>query len=271
MKISAVILSFNSNRTLGRCLDQILGTLPEFGSESEVFVVDNGSTDGSVETIERLAKTHGELLKPILFSENTGTTFSRNAALKRAIGDYIIVLDSDAYVSNDSLKELINYLEKNPSTGLVTPRLIFEDGRFQLSVDKFPTIVRKFQRFFFLRKIESRSHSMETLIEPIDVDYAISAFWVIRRNAFERVGLFDEKIFYSPEDVDYCIRMWSAGYKITYVPNAKVIHDAQELSRGFKLSKFHFSHLKGLFYLFKKHKYIFGLSRLYKRIKRHKI
>ena len=78
---------------------------------------------------------------------------------------------------------------------------------------------------------------METLIEPIDVDYAISAFWVIRRNAFERVGLFDEKIFYSPEDVDYCIRMWSAGYKITYVPKAEVVHDAQELSRGFKLSK----------------------------------
>jgi GT2 family glycosyltransferase len=271
MKISAVILSFNSNRTLGRCIDQISSALLEFGLGSEVFVVDNGSTDGSIETIELLVKKHGKLLKPILFDKNTGTTFSRNAALKRATGDYIIVLDSDAYVSNDSLKILVDYLEENPDTGLVTPRLIFEDGRFQLSCDEFPTIVRKIQRFFFLRRIESRSHPMETLIEPTDVDYAISACWMIRRNAFERVGLFDEGIFYSPEDVDYCIRMWSAGYKVTYVPSAEVIHDAQELSRGFKLSKFHFSHLKGLFYLFNKHKYIFALSRLYDRINRHAI
>ena len=271
MNFSVVILSFNSNRTLGRCLEQTLNALLEFGSENEVFVVDNGSTDGSVEVIELLAKKHDKVLKPILFDENTGTTFSRNAALKRATGDYIIVLDSDAYLSNDSLKVLVNYLKENPSAGLVTPRLVFEDGRFQLSFDEFPTLVRKFQRFLFLRKIEARLHKMEKLVKPIDVDYAISACWMIRRDAFERVGLFDEGIFYSPEDVDYCIRMWSAGYKITYVPSAEIIHDAQELSRGFRLSIFHFSHLKGLFYLFKKHKYFFRLSGLYKRIKRNAI
>ena len=269
MKISAIILSFNSSRTLGRCLDQILSALLEFGSGNEVFVVDNGSTDGSIKTIELFKKKYDKALKPIFFDKNTGTTFSRNAAFKRVDSDYILVLDSDAYVSNDSLKALIDYLEKNPNTGMVVPRLIFEDGRFQLSCDVFPTIIRKIQRFFFLRKIEGESNPMETLVEPIDVDYAVSACWMIRRDAFERVGLLDEKIFYAPEDVDYCIRMWSAGYKITYLPSVEVIHDAQELSRGFKLSKFHFEHLKGLFYLFTKHKYMFRLGGLYKRTKRH--
>ena len=68
MKISAVILSFNSNRTLGRCLDQLAGALLEFGSENEIFVVDNGSTDGSVDTIKLSKKKYSSLINPILFS-----------------------------------------------------------------------------------------------------------------------------------------------------------------------------------------------------------
>ena len=102
------------------------------------------------------------------------------------------------------------------------------------------------------------------------VDYAISACWLLRKEIFFRVGLLDEKIFYSPEDVDYCIRVWKNGYQVHYVPQVSIVHDAQELSKpkGLFLNKFTFRHIKGLLYLFIKHKYVFSLEGLYKKINR---
>ena len=268
MHISAVILSYNSGKTLERCLNDLCSALATIGGESEVFVVDNGSSDRSREILDQQQEQFPGVIKPILFDENTGTTFSRNAALRKASGDYILVLDSDAYVDPDALERLTGYLDKNRDTGLAVPRLFWGSGRYQLSCDVFPTLLHKLRRFLFLRKMEAGDDSLSVANEPTHVDYAISACWMIRRDAFEKTGLFDEKIFYSPEDVDYCLRIWEAGYRITYVPDAEVVHDAQELSRGFRLSRFHLSHLKGLIYLQRKHRYFWGLNRLYRRIGR---
>jgi GT2 family glycosyltransferase len=104
--------------------------------------------------------------------------------------------------------------------------------------------------------------------QPREVDYAISAFWLMRREVFEKVGPLDERIFYSPEDVDYCLRVWQAGFGVRYEPAVHAVHDAQEISRGFKMAGFTLRHAKGLAYLFLKHRYAFGLSRLYRRLGR---
>jgi len=268
MLISTVILSYNSVKPIERCLDELIESLATFDCENEIFIVDNGSIDGSVELLTHYQERYPLLIKPIFFKENTGTTYSRNAALKKATGQYILVLDSDAYVNHKALNTLIEFIQQNPTTGLAVPRLFYNSGNFQLSCDVFPTLVHKLKRFLFLKKMEAKTHYLQEATKPVEVDYAISACWLISQKAFEKTGLFDEKIFYSPEDVDYCLRVWENGFKITYVPEAEVIHDAQELSRGFKLSMFHFSHLKGLFYLMNKHRYFWGLTRLYKRLNR---
>jgi GT2 family glycosyltransferase len=268
MYISVVILSYNSAKSLTRCLDDLRGCLTQIGRPFEVFIVDNGSRDASRDIIREQERRYDGALKPIYFEQNTGTTYSRNAALRKATGQYLLVLDSDAYVNAGALRLLIEYLDANPATGIAVPRLYYGSGRFQLSTDRFPTLVHKFKRFLFLRKMERNRNPTADATAPIDVDYAISACWLIRRDAFEATGLLDEKIFYSPEDVDYCLRVWAAGYRITYVPAAELVHDAQELSRGFRLSRFHFSHLKGVFYLQHKHRYYFGLRRLYRRLDR---
>jgi len=268
MFISTVILSYNSAKPIRRCLDELIQALSTFDCENEIFIVDNGSKDGSVELIEQYKTQHPDLIKPIFFKENTGTTYSRNAALKKATGEYVLVLDSDAYISNEAINTLTQYLKVNSNTGMAVPRLFYNSGNFQLSCDIFPTLIHKFKRFLFLKKMEEQPHELQSIDKPIDVDYAISACWMLSRAAVDKTGLFDEKIFYSPEDVDYCLRVWESGFKITYIPSAEVIHDAQELSRGFKLSKFHFSHLKGLFYLMNKHHYFWGLNNLYKRLNR---
>lgn len=268
MNISTVILSYNSAKTLDRCLRDLTHTLDSFDNENEIFVIDNGSADSSKAIINTYQERFPGLLKSIIFEENTGTTYSRNAALREASGEYILILDSDAYVNADALAALVQYLDQHPETGIAVPRLFWGSGKYQLSCDVFPTLIHKLRRFLFLRKMESNEDELQTTLVAVDVDYAISACWMIRRDAFLKAGLFDENIFYSPEDVDYCLRIWESGFKITYVPDAAVIHDAQELSRGFRLSRFHFSHLWGLLYLLRKYKYFWGLKRLYRRLNR---
>jgi GT2 family glycosyltransferase len=264
VKISAVILSFNSIKYIEKCLIELIKSFSAIDDKYEIFVVDNGSKDGSVEIINQYSNTYPGKIKGIFFNENTGTTFSRNTALKQSTGEYILILDSDAYVNESAVKCLMQHLNDQPKCGLAVPKLTYPDGRFQLSVDQFPTLIRKLQRFFFLKKIEDRSKYYEMKEGVSMVDYAISAFWLFRRDVLDKVGLLDENIFYSPEDVDYCIRIWKAGYRIDYVNSVSVIHDAQEISRakGIKINFFTLSHAKGLFYLYFKHKFLFSGTHL---------
>lgn len=266
MRISAVILSFNSARYLERCLGTLIAALGRHDEPDEIFVVENGSADGSADILRRFEAAHPGLVHGIYNAENRGTTQSRNQALRRATGRYVLVLDSDAYVPAGTLEPLIARLEADPAIGLIAPRLTYDDGRPQMSTDSFPTLTRKLQRFVALKRMEAKAPAPGD--GPVDVDYAISAFWLLPRAAVDKVGLLDEAIFYSPEDVDYCIRVWAAGYRIVYDPTVSAVHDAQELSRGGKLSGFLFRHVGGLFYLFRKHRYMFSRRGLARRLGR---
>jgi GT2 family glycosyltransferase len=236
------------------------------GLAGEVLVVENGSHDGSVAVLQALQAEFASSLRVFYQSENTGTTRSRNRALSTAKGKYILILDSDAYMNPGALRGLIDYLNGNVRAGLVAPRLTYPDGRFQLSVDAFPTILRKLKRLVSLRKIEQKAKA----VRAGSVDYAISACWLLKAETVAVTGLLDEKIFYSPEDVDYCIRIWRAGWQVHYLPSVSVVHDAQEISRpkGLGINKFTIRHAKGLAYLFCKHRYALSVRGLYRRIGR---
>ena len=266
LDVSVVILSFNSISYIEKCLKSLFVSFEECNLKGEINVVDNGSSDGSVNVLKNMQHQYPDQLSVIFQNSNTGTTKSRNRALKISNGEYIIILDSDAYMNSETLRNLIAYLSDNLNVGLVAPGLVYPDGRFQLSVDVFPTVVRKIKRYFFLRNFEQNLKCQTTGA----VDYAISACWVLRKEIIDIVGLLDEKIFYSPEDVDYCIRIWKSGYQVHYFPATSMVHDAQEISRpkGFSINKFTIRHVKGLVYLFAKHKYIFSLGGLYKKINR---
>jgi GT2 family glycosyltransferase len=160
---------------------------------------------------------------------------------------------------------LLKTLDSDATYGMVAPRLEYPDGRRQLSADCFPTVQHKLRRFAFLKQMERRlPASPDTGIRA--VDYAISAFWLMKREVLTTVGLLDERIFYSPEDVDYCIRVWKAGFQIMYDPSVRVVHDAREISRGLIPSKATFSHAAGLAYLFRKHGYVLTPRALYREI-----
>ncbi len=270
MEFSAIILTFNSEQYIEKCLRSLVSSFNAIDASYEVFVIDNGSMDKTRAFIRKVTDEMDANIQLIPFDYNTGTTFSRNQGLKRAVGKRIVILDSDAYVTPEVIKELGSYLDENIECGMVVPKLTYPDGRFQISTDHFPTLWHKIRRFFFLKKMEG-GESSEAL-EQSPVDYAISAFWMFTKNVLDDIGHLDEKIFYSPEDVDYCIRVWLSGKEIHYLPQYSMIHDAQEISRakGIKINKFTISHAKGLIYLFLKHRYFFGLNGLYKRIESKK-
>jgi GT2 family glycosyltransferase len=265
--ISIIILTWDSESYIKRCVDSIIAEAKFSELETEILIFDNGSKD---QTINILEKEYGNNPRVILekFSENKGTTYPRNLGIKKAKGEYIMFLDSDTEIMQNSIKPMMGLLEEDKTAGIVCPRLKFPDGRAQESFRKFPTfstkalrLINRFTGFFgpALRRDESYSEVKATMFP----DYAISACWLMRKEIFERVGLLDEKIFYSPEDVDFCIRVWQAGYKVVFCPDAVVIHFCQRIS--YRKIPMAWSHFSGMLYLFKKHSYLFSRARLYRK------
>ncbi len=266
--ISFVILSWNSARFLEGCLNSLKTDLAGSGFRYEAILIDNGSGDGSFEMLKRF-REEGHPLVMIPLGSNTGTTFSRNIGLRLAQGRYICVLDSDIeFCEADTLVRLIALLECVPTAGILSPGLKYASGNHQKSHDVFPTVVNKLKRLFYLRRMEleegRRTSPGEDLVE---VDYTISAFWLFRRELMEAIGLLDEKIFYAPEDVDYCLRSWLGGFPVLFSDRVKVVHLAQEISRKKPFSRAAWRHLQGLGYFFRKHGYWFNADGLHGRIR----
>ncbi len=261
--ISFVILAWNCKDFMENCLFSIQASLSETKTPYEIIVVDNGSSDGTSEILESLVQKKELPLQVICLEKNTGTTYSRNLAFTRAKGTYICVMDSDVQLRSHVVETLMLRMESDSSVGLAVPKLVYPDGKLQKSTDVFPSITRKIYRYFFLKNLEAREAQKKGNMEELRVvDYAISALWVMKADLVKNVGLLDENIFYAPEDVDYCLRIWKAGYKILYDPAVFAIHHTQEISRGFRLNRAFFSHIKGLFYYFHKHGYWFRAPKI---------
>lgn len=265
MSISAVILSFNAQDDLDRCVRSLIEVEDLQAGRDQVLIVENGSIDGSKALVNRLSSIFPGLIEGIDLPTNHGTTVSRNFAFARAKADYVLVIDSDIEFKQPVLRHLLHQLELDPSIGIIAPRLIFPTGRPQMSTDAFPTVGRKFERMLRLRKLEQGAETKVPTAQ--DVDYAISAFWLMRRNLLDKVGHLDERIFYAPEDVDFCLRIWIAGKRVVYQPALEVVHDAKERSRSLKGLLFAWRHLLGLIYFFRKHQYCWRTETIYRRIR----
>jgi len=238
--------------------------------EYEVFVVDNGSGDGTVDIIEK----HTEEMPITLMRlpRNHGTTMPRNMALRRCTGDVACILDSDAVLKGGSLREIAETLHEDDSIGIIAPKLVFPDGTIQESVRKFPSMFGKFSKIpgiiLKLRYRDIDGYRDFPFTERTVVDYAISACWFFRRELLDEVGYLDERIFYAPEDVDFGIRTWKRGKKTLYYPEFSVLHYVQRLTHKKVFSRIAVSHLMGLIYYFMKHRYI-RKPKANKRVKRN--
>lgn len=266
--ISVCIITWNSELFIGQCLQSLLNELHQERFGYEIFCIDNGSSDQTLAILNEF-KINPDV-RIVSLPHNRGTTYSRNLALKQARGDYILVLDADTRVQRGLLGTLIAVLQKNQKIGIVAPKLLYPDGECQISYKKFPTVPLKLFKAAPIKQLRELGTKMESYHFPLNnsqlyvVDYCPSACWLIPARIIQKVGLLDERIFYSPEDVDYCLRVWLSAHHVVYCPQAQVIHDTQRLS--YKNKSIALSHLHGLGYFFRKYGYVFSRKSIYRKI-----
>jgi N-acetylglucosaminyl-diphospho-decaprenol L-rhamnosyltransferase len=216
--VSVVVVTYNSIRYLERCLESVSGY--------ELIVVDHGSTDGTVELV-RERFPHAELIA----EENRGFGAGMNTGMRAATGRYFLLLNADAWVLGDAVEKLRAFADEHPEAAVVGPRLLNPDGSLQRSVRGFPTLWRLATEYFFLRKLAPRSRVFNAFFGAgFDHRSVREAEWVsapcllVRREAADAVGLFDEDYFIFSEEVDWCLRFREAGWKVLFYPGAEVVH-----------------------------------------------
>ena len=253
-KISYVILSYNSERYLKKCLESILN-IKNF--DIDIYICDNGSQDNSVKIIEEYKSNKIHLIK---LEKNYGTTISRNKCLEMIKStDYICILDSDTIINEEAMTIMTKYLDENKNVGLVGPGMKGINGEKQVPFRKFPTWKIKLYKAIPIKSISQKGEKIEnydekTLTDEFECDYLISACWLMKYETYKKIGKLDEKIFYSPEDVEYCMRIRSKGLEIVHLRNAEIVHYYQRISKKKLISKANITHFIGIHYVLKKYK-----------------
>ena len=221
--ISVVVVTWNALPWLEQCLESVRGR--------DVIVVDNGSSDGTVGLVrERFPDVR------LIEQENKGMGGGNNAGMRAADGRYFFLLNSDAWVVNDplvgdALERLVAFADQHPEAAVVGPKLLNTDGTLQRSARGEPTLWRLATEYLAIRKLAPRSGRLNPLYRGDfahdrveEVDWLSGSALLVRRQAADAVGLFDEDFFMFSEEVDWMTRFRRAGWKVLFFPGAKVVH-----------------------------------------------
>ena len=220
MVLSVIIVSWNTKSFLLQCLEPLRGALGTL--DAEVFVVDNGSADGSPEAVK------GTFPDVRLIENRTNLGFARasNQALRQAQGTYLLLLNPDTRVKEGAIQRLLTFLEGHPEAGVAGAQLLNLDGSKQNSIANFPSLAtellnKSLLRWLFPGKFPGKERRYQ---DPVEVDSVIGACMMVRREAAERVGWLDEDYFLFLEETDWCFRIKKAGWKIYHCPEAEATH-----------------------------------------------
>jgi len=216
--VSVVVVTWNAREHVERCLESVRGR--------DLIVVDNGSTDGTVELVrDRFPDAR------LIEQENVGMGGGNNTGMRAADGRYFFLLNSDAWVEDDGLERLLAFADAHPDAAVVGPKLENPDGSLQRSVRGAPTLWRLSTEYFMIRKLAPRTN----LLNPLyvggfahdavrKVDWLSGAALLVRREAADEVGLFDEDFFMFSEEADWQTRFREAGWAVWFCPDAVVTH-----------------------------------------------
>ncbi len=216
--VCVIVVAFNALPWLERCLESVAGV--------ETIVVDHGSTDGSVELVRSCFPG-----VRLVAQANRGMGAGNNLGMRIADSRYFFLLNSDAWVVGDAVARLVAFADAHPDTAVVGPRLLNPDRTLQRSVRGFPTVWRLATEYLFLRKLAPRTRLLNPLYvggfahdEAREVDWLSGAALLVRREAADAVGLFDEAFFMFGEEADWMYRFHEAGWRVWFTPEAEVVH-----------------------------------------------
>jgi GT2 family glycosyltransferase len=258
MDISVVIVGWNARHYLELCLESLQAAPPR--RSMETLVVDNASNDGSVEMIEARFPS----VKLIKSPENLGFAKGNNLAIRQCQGRYVALVNPDVIVFPGCLDALADFLDQNPKVGNVGPRVLNPDMTLQSTCRRFPTLWNNFcsatglatkfknSRLFAGEHMFYFSHD-----RTMAVDVLVGCFSMIRREAFEAVGLLDEGLFMYGDDVDWCRRCWKEGWEVVFFPGAQAIHDRGKITAPYPV-RFAVAQQRSVLYYWFKHHGFFG-------------
>lgn len=263
MKLSIIIVSYNTEQALRECLASIFEHV-HVGA-FQVIVVDNASSDGSV----AMVREQFPRATLVTCETNRGFASACNLGLAQARGEFVLFLNSDTVVTEGGLDMLVRTLEDHPDVGVVGPRILNEDGSVQQSFGDHMSFTSE-----FLQKCVNagyrqgrgplRSYVQNKTSEESYPDWVSGACLLTRRAILEEVGAFDERFFMYAEDVDLCTRIREAGYRVLFTPDAEITH-RRGLSAATNSERVYLeSHLSRL-YFYEKHygRAKVGLLKLY--------
>ncbi|MCB2154736.1 glycosyltransferase family 2 protein [bacterium] len=254
LDISLIIVHRNGVQLLRDCLQSLPAACA--GITWEAIVVDNGSTDGSPEMVE---KEFPEA-RLIPNKDNAGFTRANNQGLEIARGRYLVLLNNDTEALPDAFAKAVEYLDANTDVGTAGLKLLNPDRSRQLSCRRFPTFQQAlFNRYSLLTRLfPNNPYSANYLMSDIeddkihDVDWVSGACLIARREVYDSIGGLDERFFMYSEDVDYCLRVWQARYRVIYLPIASVVHYIGQTSAKYPFMPILSRH-RSMYRFYKKH------------------
>jgi GT2 family glycosyltransferase len=234
-ELSIVIVSYNTRDLLRECLQSVYREAD--GISTEVLLVDNNSSDGSPQMVE----VEFPDVKLIRSAINLGFGAANNLALEITQGRYIVLLNTDAFLSADSLRIARDHMNTHLRAALGGARLVGRDLSWQPSARMFPHVVSDAlvltglaAKFPKSRLFGRSDRTWANPLQPSQADWVPGAFSIIRAEVLDEVGFFDPRFFMYGEEVDLCRRIKNAGYEIWYWPDVVVVHIGGESSRHMK-------------------------------------
>jgi GT2 family glycosyltransferase len=222
--LSIVIVTWNVRDLLRDCLHSIQESCG--GPDLDVIVIDSASTDDTAQMIRREFPAV-RLIEP---GANIGFSKGNNLGIEASTGRYLLILNPDTRVRGQALGELVSYLDTHPEVGVIGPQLLNPDGTIQSSSRRFPTLWTGIFESTWLQPIAPRCVLRRYYMldfqddETVQADWVSGAAFVVRREAIEQVGGFDESFFMYSEEIDWQKRIKEAGWQVVYYPQAQVLH-----------------------------------------------
>jgi GT2 family glycosyltransferase len=227
MDLSIVIVSYNTKEFLEKCLESIYETTKNISFE--VIVVDNASTDGTKEEVQKFTYPN---LAFIQNEENLGFSKANNIGVKKAKGMYLLFLNPDIEVHSATLEGMVRFMNEHRDAGAATCKVIMPNGRIDDASHRgLPTPWNSFTHFSGLSKLFGKTKlfggynlGFMDFSKMHEVDVLAGAFAIVRREAGEEAGWWDEDYFFYGEDIDFCYMLKQKNWKIYYVPKYSVLH-----------------------------------------------
>jgi GT2 family glycosyltransferase len=232
LDLSIIIVNYETYDLTKQTIESVIKNDHPF--EYDIYVVDNASTDESIERLQEYFHTESEngLIKFILNDENMGFAHANNLAIKKTSSEYVLLLNSDTLVLDSCLEDSINYMNEHEDVGVLGCKVVLPDNSLDKACRRsFPDFYVSFYKMTGLSSLFPKSkrfgrYNLTFLSEDetYEVDCVVGAFMLVRSKTIREVGLLDEKFFMYGEDIDWCFRIKAANWKVIYFSDAKIVH-----------------------------------------------